>query len=589
MTITHARRLTANFLTGSFFLLYFIYFSLLNGYHLMFFEQDQLFRLNWHYFDSFLNRPGGVLVWLNSFFVQFFIQPWLAAAVVTFIAFLIFYLTRRILKFYQFNGFVFPFLPPLLLAMALSSQITGFLPFSGLLVILAVFNGYIVLKNTIIRLITGLLFIVPLYLGTGVFAFAFGLMMVLSEMAMNERRKSLLFSGICIVLIALTPFAMRNWAYYITWKEAFFAPFEFSENMMPVYISFAAMLFLPVLILISIMVKKIDFKWNLKYIAAGSIAFLALAFYLLRFSYDSRNNKLQEIDFHFQKANWEKVLKLSRKYPGKNQLVLYYTNLALYKTGRMGDQLFSYPQSGTKGLWLEWKRNEVNPFYGGEIFYHLGFGNEAFRWAFEAMEAKGVNPRSLQRLIATSIVNGNDEVALKYIRFLKQSLFYRKLGGHYERLIAEPSLLKDDREITQLRTLIPHKDFISYMNQNDIGFFPLLENYPGNKMAFEYMMASFLLTKNMNGFAANINRLKELGYDRIPVHFEEAIIIFTGVTKKDIVPEGYAISQATQQRFHTYAEILNMYRDNMDMAVKALNRDFGNTFWFYMQFVNPEQ
>lgn len=586
MTITHARRLTANLLTGSFFLLYFIYFNFFNGYHLMFFEQDQLFRLNWHYFHSFLNRPGGLLVWLNAFFVQFFIQPWLAAAIVTFIAYLIFILNRRILRFHQFYGFLFPFIPLLLLAMALSSQIVGFLPFTGLLVILAVFNGYIALKNKKIRYGAGLLLIILLYLGAGVFAFVFGLMIILFE---TEKKGSFLFSGICVVLMALAPFVMRNWVYFITWKEAFFAPFEFSENLTPVYISFLAMLFLPCLIILSIVIKKNDFRWDLKYITAASIVFLALTFFLLRFGYDSRNNKLQEIDFHVQKANWEKVLKLSGKYPGKNQLVLYYTNLALYKTGRMGDQLFFYPQSGTKGLWLEWKRNEVNPYYGGEIFYHLGFGNEAFRWAFEAMEAKGVNPRSLQRLIVTAIVNGNNDVALKYTRILRQSLFYRKLARHYERLIADPVLLKEDREIAQLQPLIPQKDFISYMNQDDIGFFPLLENHPGNKMAFEYMMASFLLTKNMNGFAANIYRLKELGYDRIPVHFEEAIIIFTGVTKKNIVPEGYAISQATQQRFHAYAEILNMYGDNMNMAVKALNRDFGNTFWFYMQFINLEK
>ncbi len=555
----------------------------------MFFEQDQLFRFNWHYFFSFFDKPGGFLVWLNAFFVQFFVHPWVAAAVVTLFAFIIFISIRRILRFHHFDGYFFPFIPLMFLAMSLSSQSVGFIPSTGMLVILLVVNGYIAVKNNKVRFVLGLLLIVPLYMLTGIFAFAFALMIILTEIAKSPQRDRFIFAAAYLVLMALTPVLMRYFVYFITAENAVVAPLEFPDNPAPVYYSFIALFFVPVLILASAFFKKLQFSWNFKYIITTGILFVALVFALFRFSYDSRNNKLQEIDYQVQKSNWEEVLKLAGKYPGRNQLVLYYTNLALYQTGRMSDQLFYYPQSGSKGLWLEWKRNEINPYYGGEIFYHLGFSNEAFRWAFEAMEAKGMNPRSLKRLAVTAIMNGQYDIALKYTRFLKQTLFYKKQAGYYEKLINNPELIEDDPEIAALKQLIPQKDFISFMSQDDIGFYPLLENHPKNRMAFEYMMASFLLNKNLNGFAANLYRLKELGYSRIPVHFEEAIIIFTGVTKKDIVPEGFSISPATQQRFHTYAEILNMYSDNMNMAVKALGRDFGNTFWFYMQFNNLEK
>jgi hypothetical protein len=555
----------------------------------MYFEQDQLFRFNGYYSNSFFTHPGGFLAWLTALFVQFFIWPWLGGAVVTGIAFLIFLLVTKILKFHKFYGFVFSFFLPLLLAMPLSGQTVGFLPFVGLLLILVAFYGYISISKFWLRVISGIAVLIPLYMLTGMFAFVFGVMIILSEIARDGKRDSYLISAACLAVMAFTPFLMRYFVYFVTVKESYFAPFDIAGNWSPFYSSFAAMLFVPFLILLSTVFKKVQFSWNLKYVISAVIPLVTLLFFLLHYSYDPRNNKLQEIDYHVQRGNWEKVLKLAPEYPGRNQLVLYYTNLALHKTGRMGDQLFFYPQSGTKGLWLEWKRNEVNPFYGGEIFYQLGFSNEAFRWAFEAMEAKGINPRSLKRLAVTSIINNRKEVALKYTRFLKQSLFYREQGVYYESLIENPELLKNDLEISELQSLVPKRDFISYMSQDDIGFFPLLENNPKNRMAFEYMMASFLLNKNLNGFAANLYRLKELGYTRIPVHFEEAIIVFTGVTKKNILPEGYAISQASQQKFHTYAEILNMYRDNMDMAIKALNRDFGNTFWFYMQFNNLEK
>lgn len=77
--------------------------------------------------------------------------------------------------------------------------------------------------------------------------------------------------------------------------------------------------------------------------------------------------------------------------------------LALYKSRQLGDHMFHYNQVGVPGLWLEWKRNWVVTFYGGEIFYHLGYINEAYRWAFEAMVTKA-SPHLLKRLVMHGVL-----------------------------------------------------------------------------------------------------------------------------------------------------------------------------------------
>ncbi len=92
-----------------------------------------------------------------------------------------------------------------------------------------------------------------------------------------------------------------------------------------------------------------------------------------------------------QQRNW--ILKLSDTYPDYNTLAIYYTNLALYKTGRLTDRMFRYPQIGTDGLSLSWGKNSYI-FYGSEVSYYLSNTNEAYRWSFEAMVQKGLNPRS---------------------------------------------------------------------------------------------------------------------------------------------------------------------------------------------------
>ncbi len=107
-------------------------------------------------------------------------------------------------------------------------------------------------------------------------------------------------------------------------------------------------------------------------------------------------------------------------------------------------------------------------------------------------------------------------------------------------------------------------------------------------MAFEYLMVYFLLKKDMESFAANVYRLKEMGYQRIPQHFEEALILYTGITKRNVLPDGLIISTATQKRFHDYANLFALNRYSMNQAAKALYKDFGNTFWYYMQFADDD-
>jgi hypothetical protein len=104
-------------------------------------------------------------------------------------------------------------------------------------------------------------------------------------------------------------------------------------------------------------------------------------------------------------------------------------------------------------------------------------------------------------------------------------------------------------------------------------------------MAFEYLMASYLLEKNLNGFAANINMLKTYGFKEIPVHFEEALVLYMVNTDENIVPEGYRIRNSTIQRFNDYIDKFTPYftRPKLE-AAQALSKQFGNTYWFYSQF-----
>jgi hypothetical protein len=114
----------------------------------------------------------------------------------------------------------------------------------------------------------------------------------------------------------------------------------------------------------------------------------------------------------------------------------------------------------------------------------------------------------------------------------------------------------------------------------------LLENHPGNKMAFEYYMSSLLLDKNLIAFAANIDRIKDFGYKEIPAHYEEALLIYMGYYKKNAVPEGYGIRKSTYQHFNDYAKAYSSRSGSPETAAPFFQRSYGNTYWFYLHFIN---
>ncbi len=128
--------------------------------------------------------------------------------------------------------------------------------------------------------------------------------------------------------------------------------------------------------------------WNITNILAGAVIILLMAFVVYKRAYNKMADMMLGFDHYAQHGEWGKLLKLSDRYPGYNTLVIYYTNLALYKSGKLMDMMFNYPQIGSQGLRLKWQRN-LNLFFGGEVFSQLGYNNESIHWAFESLVAKG--------------------------------------------------------------------------------------------------------------------------------------------------------------------------------------------------------
>ncbi len=204
---------------------------------------------------------------------------------------------------------------------------------------------------------------------------------------------------------------------------------------------------------------------------------------------------------------------LRKKYRGESQLMDYFCNMALYHTGRMPYDLLKYTQSyGINSLFLPWVGDPRQSRYGHYLYEQLGYINEAQRWASEALVVYGETAPTLLNLIRYNIVNGRQEVAMRFIRILKQSLFYSKQAEEYEKLVptgkvpglASVSLQKGKKaRFANIRNLGPELVFIC-------------EQDPANRMAFEYLMSYLILSNKTEQFVKYLPRIKQFSYPEMP-------------------------------------------------------------------------
>jgi len=125
----------------------------------------------------------------------------------------------------------------------------------------------------------------------------------------------------------------------------------------------------------------------------------------------------------------------------------------------------------------------------------------------------------------------------------------------------------------------------------DVFFRQLLDKNKNNKMAFEYMMAFYLLTGQTGKIVENIGYLNEMGYERLPQYYEEAIAMYTiGSGGKNMDLHGWQLRPETIMQYQEFNTIyaLSGSEHNKQNARAKLVSNFGKSYFFYFVFELPK-
>jgi hypothetical protein len=296
----------------------------------------------------------------------------------------------------------------------------------------------------------------------------------------------------------------------------------------------------------------------------------------------SRDENLKtrfKVDYYAYQKMWPELLTSARSNP-TNPFIAHAVNRALYHTGRLNYDMFSWPQhsdylflSDKKYKWMYWQIFDV--------FLDIGVVNMAENALTECLEGLGSRPMILQRLALINMVKGNLGSAKIYLGALSKTLFHADWANNYlERLETDPDL-SGDKYIQHLRSLCLDKDCPIHSLFKEKTLLWLLERNSQNRMAFEYLMAWYMLNRNLSKFVQNLERLQDFDYPELPTHYEEAALIYVYQTRETPNLSRYQPSLQKRKQIEDFSRILKDNRGDKQAASKELSNKYRNTYFYY--------
>lgn len=555
-------------LTLVFGLVVFLFWRFLYPFALTYQEQLQLFLFDGDYFCSRMAEPGGFARYVAEFLMQFYNSVTIGALIIAVLYMLVQRLTWRLMG--SDSYYVWSFIPVIMLWYAMGDESVMLTYVVALLMALSAALAWrlvqlvrlvrLVRLGKLVRLALVLVTIPLLYWLIGPMVLLVAVLMMPWAVAVP----ALVYALALILLSAhYLPFPMLRVVLGISY-------YRIPETMPYMLMAIPVVIWIMVLFIKKLPQPK---QWV---VYAQALVVAVLVQVPKAFGFDARKYDLIEYDYLVRIGDWKGVIAKAEKRMPDLPMSVSATNLALGMTNQLGDRAFNFYQRGSEGLLPKFERNFATSQLTGEIYFNLGLVNTAQRFAFESMEAipnYNKSARVVKRLAETNLINGQYEVARKYLQMLEKTIFYRPWAQRTMAMLGDEKAIDAHPLYGKLRQYRLQEDFLFSDRELDKICGLLFMHNQQNQMAAQYLLMMPLLDRDIPRFMSYVKVVQNrIGYN--PQHCQEGIA-FAFMQQRQQPPKG-AVSPFVLQQMNDFAQTYSN-----DKSAAGLNR-FRNTAWYYL-------
>ena len=579
MTLKEMKNITRHISTIVLFL--FVIVVVLGFYAPMYAYQEglQIFMFNGEFFADTCLRPGGLSDYIGCFFVQFFMYPYWTALIIALLAVGIQLILRGVFVDNGSNEQSADVLG-VVCALGVVATVLNFnVMFGGCVAVLIAVAAVGLISGKNNKILLGI--ITPLiYWLTGGWCC---LIYIAALTVKSLSKKDFLFPAINIGVLAfcwlITKNIMQDDSLYGTFTGVDFNRYT-SKSCDVWYVAIA-------IIIISIILSKIKINLAKKLVRfplyAAAIA--GIIFYMST-NYDAGNMLDYKIDRMVRYKQWGSIIEEVDKAQQKKfstYMSQCYLNLALCERNLLDSKMFNFVQVGKEGLISSTINSQDKSICNSEIYFRLGLLNISERLSMEAMEGNDTSQKSARmykRLAECALLKGQKELAMRYIKKLQATIYYRAWALRAEQYLNDPAHTEAlaDWKIKPIE--MKHDQFFVPAAGSEF-LYSLFTNNISNPKLFRYLLGHLLLEKDIKrlyGFLATSRPDGELG-----THIYEGILLYLFLNNKDEFNKVMSSNNALTQKFNEFGRFLASNEAKNPQRAKEL---FGNTYWFYYYFCN---
>lgn len=569
-------------------------------------QELNLFLYTPLFFKQQMVVSGGFLTWIGTYFTQFFYHPWLGVTLLCAWWALLMWLTKKAFNI-PTRWIVVVLIPVALLLLTnidlgywifyLKLRGHFFVATIGSTIAIALVWLYRSLPRRL-RLAFIILSTAVFYPLIGFYALMAALLMGIMAWRLEDYKVSrrLLDCVVAALAILAIPLFYYRFVYYQTnivniYRTAI-PLYRIDEHHYQYYIPFVLLVIVFALMAVFYKRKreqgvKKPFLWLL-----AQVALLAgIGFGVWHFWYKDGNfHKELNMVHCIENLDWEGVLTIARDCDDPTRSLWMMKNLALFRLGRQGDEMYHYKNSD-KECNAPFKVRMTQT--GAKILYlHYGQLNFCYRWCLEDGVEYGWRVDYYRYMLKCALLNGEYEVAQKYIDILKKTKYYADWAQHYEAYIKDPSLIKKDKEFGPILHMLSPNDRLT--SDNTLIELYLL-NYFSNDdsddpIYQEQTLLAALQVKDIQMFWPRFFHYANLHKgQRMPIHYQEAAYLY-GKLENEIDTSHMPFDKEVISTYDDFMAAAQQYSNMTEEQMKPLMYDrFGSTFYFEYFFTRGQK
>ena len=292
-----------------------------------------------------------------------------------------------------------------------------------------------------------------------------------------------------------------------------------------------------------------------------------------------------------EQSDWQRMLRAASCLKDEpTRAIVMMKNLALFRLGRQGDEMYHY-RTGAKapGTPLKVRMTQV---VGCAIYYNYGQANFCYRWCLEDGVENGWRAEYLKHMTRCALVNGETEVAKKYIGLLKHTRFHKKWAEAQEQYADHPEKMKDDKDYAIVKRLLMQEDHLGSDNGLAELYLmnTLLDINSTDPLVQELTLLAALWKKDISVFWPRFFNYAALHKgERMPKHYQEAAFLY-----------GHLENQVDISQMPFDEDVVKSYYDFMELAQRCSGMteeqmqpifypSFGQTFYYEYFLIRNQQ